>query len=348
MPCCRSNSQVLVDAVVHAVNKDYEGMATDFVNLGFLSKGTDVAPIVPALEKIWADSMGQSLAVFNFRTVTSRFNELVFQYPIRIPARYSLVIRSLLTQEGICMTLDPTFHFLEVAYPYVAKRLLTDVDLRARLIQVRRGDTNAMQFAVQSGPGLYWLLYVCRRSVHLQRTLPHLHSLGLFLCSQSQLRCLLPLCGRKWHSPMIVSYTLDDRVLTCTWHPSLCMNNSNVPHSMSHSLSVPQVLFQNGKFRWDRLENLIQLAKEGSSSSLDLSSTVRDAIRVVLLDEKLRLQLIAAITEDNRLHVREVASLAQMMQEELDVTSLVRSIAADVPSLSRAMVMAWSDKVLSS
>jgi predicted unusual protein kinase regulating ubiquinone biosynthesis (AarF/ABC1/UbiB family) len=53
--------------------------------------------------------------------VTSKFNELVYQYPIRIPERYSLVIRSLLTQEGICMTLKPEFHFLEVAYPYVAR-----------------------------------------------------------------------------------------------------------------------------------------------------------------------------------------------------------------------------------
>lgn len=46
--------------------------------------------------------------------------------------------RSLLTQEGICITLDPEFHFLEVAYPYVARRLLTDEDpaLRERLIQV--------------------------------------------------------------------------------------------------------------------------------------------------------------------------------------------------------------------
>ena len=45
--------------------------------------------------------------------------------------------RSLLTQEGICLTLDPGFRFLEVAYPYVARRLLTDEDpaLRERLIQ---------------------------------------------------------------------------------------------------------------------------------------------------------------------------------------------------------------------
>lgn len=60
---------------------------------GFLEAGTDIRPIVPALEKIWADSMGRSLSDFNFRSVTSKFNELVFEYPIRIPERYALVIR---------------------------------------------------------------------------------------------------------------------------------------------------------------------------------------------------------------------------------------------------------------
>ena len=61
---------------------------------GFLSPGTDIRPIVPALEKIWADSLGRSMSDFNFRSVTTKFNELVYQYPIRIPERYALVIRS--------------------------------------------------------------------------------------------------------------------------------------------------------------------------------------------------------------------------------------------------------------
>uniref|UniRef100_A0A7S0R3S3 Protein kinase domain-containing protein n=1 Tax=Pyramimonas obovata TaxID=1411642 RepID=A0A7S0R3S3_9CHLO len=132
------NKQILIDAVVHAVNEDYVGMAGDFINLGFLAPGTEVGPIVPALETIWSDCRDQSMVNFNFRTVTDQFNKLVYRFPIRIPERYALVIRSLLTQEGICMTMDPDFKFLEVAYPYVAKRLLTDDDpiLRERLIQV--------------------------------------------------------------------------------------------------------------------------------------------------------------------------------------------------------------------
>ncbi|PNY09055.1 putative aarF domain-containing protein kinase [Trifolium pratense] len=132
------NKQILTDAVVHAVNEDYTEMANDFTRLGFLAAGTDVSPIVPALEAIWQDSAGKGLADFNFRSVTGKFNQLVYNYPIRIPERFSLVIRSLLTQEGICFTLKPDFKFLEVAYPYVAKRLLTDPNpaLRERLIQV--------------------------------------------------------------------------------------------------------------------------------------------------------------------------------------------------------------------
>lgn len=34
--------QILIDAVVHAVNKDYPGMAEDFIKLGFLAKGATV------------------------------------------------------------------------------------------------------------------------------------------------------------------------------------------------------------------------------------------------------------------------------------------------------------------
>uniref|UniRef100_K3ZMI4 ABC1 atypical kinase-like domain-containing protein n=1 Tax=Setaria italica TaxID=4555 RepID=K3ZMI4_SETIT len=111
----QQNKQTLTDVVVHAVNEGYAEMANDFTRLGFLASGTDVAPIIPALEAIWQNSVGKGLADFNFRSVTGKFNQLVYNYPIRIPERFSLV-----------------------AYLYVAKRLLTDPNpaLRERLIQV--------------------------------------------------------------------------------------------------------------------------------------------------------------------------------------------------------------------
>lgn len=62
----------MIDAVVHAVNEDYVEMANDFTRLGFLAPGTDVSPIVPALEAIWQNSLGKGLSDFNFRSVTGK------------------------------------------------------------------------------------------------------------------------------------------------------------------------------------------------------------------------------------------------------------------------------------
>lgn len=69
----QQNKQILIDAVVHAVNEDYVEMANDFTRLGFLASGTDVSPIIPALEAIWQNSVGKGLSDFNFRSVTGNF-----------------------------------------------------------------------------------------------------------------------------------------------------------------------------------------------------------------------------------------------------------------------------------
>lgn len=79
----QQNKQILIDAVVHAVNEDYSEMANDFTRLGFLAKGTDVSPIIPALEAIWQNSAGKGLADFNFRSVTGA-KLLVFNYSLLI------------------------------------------------------------------------------------------------------------------------------------------------------------------------------------------------------------------------------------------------------------------------
>lgn len=129
---------VLIQAITHVSNSDYEEIANDFIRLGFLRPGTDVSEIVPAMELIWADSMGKSIRDFNFRTVTSKFSKLVYQFPMRVPERFSLVFRALLMQEGICLCLNDQFSIIEVALPYASKRLLSDPNpsMRRELLSV--------------------------------------------------------------------------------------------------------------------------------------------------------------------------------------------------------------------
>ncbi len=134
----QETKETLVDSVVHLINKDYADLANDFVKLGFLTPDVDVRPIVPALEAVFSDAIGASVGDFNFKSVTDKFSEVMYEYPFRVPAKFALIIRSLVTQEGLALTLDPNFKIVEIAYPYVARRLLSGEtpSLRRRLIDV--------------------------------------------------------------------------------------------------------------------------------------------------------------------------------------------------------------------
>ncbi len=101
-------------------------MAYDYIELGFLTQDTDLTPIIPALSQVFAEALGASVAELNFKSITDKLSEVMYDYPFRVPAYYALIIRSLVTLEGIAINLDPNFKVLSVAYPYVAGRLLSD------------------------------------------------------------------------------------------------------------------------------------------------------------------------------------------------------------------------------
>lgn len=125
----------LIEAVVHLVNRDFSGLAHDYVKLEFLTPDTDLTPIIPALANVFSDALGASVAELNFKSITDQLSALMYEYPFRVPAYYALIIRSLVTLEGIAINVDPNFKVLSKAYPYISKRLLTDPapELRASL-----------------------------------------------------------------------------------------------------------------------------------------------------------------------------------------------------------------------
>ena len=133
-----SDRLTLTGAVVHLINRDFSGLAKDFQSLGFLSPTADLTPIIPALEEVLGGSLGDSVGSFNFKAITDRFSELMFDYPFRVPARFALIIRAVVSQEGLALRLDPNFRIIGVAYPYVARRLLAGdtSEMREKLLEV--------------------------------------------------------------------------------------------------------------------------------------------------------------------------------------------------------------------
>jgi len=125
----------LIEAIVHVVNRDFDSLAKDYVKLEFLTPDTDLTPIVPAFARVFANAQGASVAELNIKSITDDLSQLMYEYPFRVPPYYALIIRSLVTLEGIAIYIDPNFKVLSEAYPYVSKRLLTDPseELRASL-----------------------------------------------------------------------------------------------------------------------------------------------------------------------------------------------------------------------
>ena len=211
--------ETIASSVVQLINNDYEALAKDFFQLGFLTANTDIKPIIPALEKVFDNVIGQSVGNFNFKTITDDFSELMYEYPFRVPAKFALIIRSLVTQEGLALSLNPDFRIVEVSFPYVSRRLLTEESpaMRKRLIEV---------------------------------------------------------------------------------------------------------LFKDGKFQWQRLENMIQIARGDRQFDLLPTASLGFQYLVSGEGEYLRRQLIQALVEDDRLHTEEVKRLWSLLQPELKLEKI--------------------------
>lgn len=116
----------LINAIVHIINREFEALAHDYVHLGFLTPETNLEPIIPALGVVFNNALGASVAELNIQSIFDQLSEIMYEYPFRVPSYYALIVRSLLTMEGIAIGVDKEFKVLSAAYPYVAKRILTD------------------------------------------------------------------------------------------------------------------------------------------------------------------------------------------------------------------------------
>jgi len=121
-----SDRLTLIKAIVHIINDEYYLLAKDFQKLGFLTKEQNLQKLVEPLKEVLGGSFGAEVGNFNLKNVTDKFSKLMYSYPFRVPSRFALIIRAVVSQEGLALRLDPEFKILKIAYPYIAKKLLTD------------------------------------------------------------------------------------------------------------------------------------------------------------------------------------------------------------------------------
>eukprot|EP00238_Polyblepharides_amylifera_P011855 CAMPEP_0196587628 /NCGR_PEP_ID=MMETSP1081-20130531/58094_1 /TAXON_ID=36882 /ORGANISM="Pyramimonas amylifera, Strain CCMP720" /LENGTH=743 /DNA_ID=CAMNT_0041909867 /DNA_START=360 /DNA_END=2591 /DNA_ORIENTATION=+ len=123
----------MIEAIAHLIHRDYEAIVEDFVTLQFIPSGVDLKPILPVLARVFDQALdGGGAKNINFQELSADLAQITFDYPFRIPPYFALIIRAISVLEGIALVGDSDFALVDEAFPYLAKRLLTDDTPRLR------------------------------------------------------------------------------------------------------------------------------------------------------------------------------------------------------------------------
>jgi predicted unusual protein kinase regulating ubiquinone biosynthesis (AarF/ABC1/UbiB family) len=115
---------MMIDSFFHVVGRDVQGLAQDLINLNFLKPGVDPESIRPVVEGLFQHYLNLKLGEVNFKELTYDLAEVMYEYPFRLPANFTYIIRALMTLEGIGIVTDPGFSFFDTAKPYAKEFML--------------------------------------------------------------------------------------------------------------------------------------------------------------------------------------------------------------------------------
>lgn len=117
----------LVNTILHLINRNYKEVVNCFLEIGLLRKDfKDTDKLAMALEPIYDARFGHTKDITTtFRQILKDLAHIFYEYPFRIPVELALIIRALLTLEGLGHTLDPGFNVIKALIPFVQKYMFT-------------------------------------------------------------------------------------------------------------------------------------------------------------------------------------------------------------------------------
>ncbi len=76
------------------------------------------------VESLFEHYLNLKLGEVNFKELTYDLADVMYEYPFRLPANFTYIIRALMTLECIGLITDPDFSFFETARPYAKDFML--------------------------------------------------------------------------------------------------------------------------------------------------------------------------------------------------------------------------------
>ena len=116
--------RVLTDYMIHLVRQQSDRIVRDMRALGMTFPRQFDDDIAATTDGILRRYTGVTLAQVDTQRLVTELLEMVYRYHIKLPTKYFLILRGLITVEGTGRELFPDFNVFEVAEPYVRQMAL--------------------------------------------------------------------------------------------------------------------------------------------------------------------------------------------------------------------------------
>jgi predicted unusual protein kinase regulating ubiquinone biosynthesis (AarF/ABC1/UbiB family) len=113
--------QKIIEFYIAVANQDIQGILDAMVEMGTLSPEADREVMGNVMELAIADVRGEDIEQYRVQQVIQQIEDTIYEFPLRLPRNFALILRVATVVEGVCVTLDPDFDFIAVATDYLAE-----------------------------------------------------------------------------------------------------------------------------------------------------------------------------------------------------------------------------------
>jgi len=144
----------IVDFYAAVASQDIDAILDTLIEMGTLSPEADRQVMGEVMELAIADARGEAIEQYRVQQIVQQVEDTIYEFPLRLPSNLALVLRVATVVEGVCVTLDPDFDFIEVATGYLREQGYIEEGVRDFVEDRVREVRDAAESAVRVPPKL--------------------------------------------------------------------------------------------------------------------------------------------------------------------------------------------------
>jgi len=134
--------------------QDIDAILDALIEMGTLSPEADRQTMSNVMELAIADARGENIEQYRVQQIINQVEDTIYEFPLRLPPNLALVLRVATVVEGVCVTLDPEFDFIDVATDYLQGQGYIEAGIQ-QFVEDRIEEVNqAVQSTVRVPPKL--------------------------------------------------------------------------------------------------------------------------------------------------------------------------------------------------